>query len=132
MHVYNKEYRKKLMKDFHLRYLALRTCQWCQAVIKQGRRFLTALEQSHGDKPWDENVQSSMFLAERFSRQSLHRKNEHKLRKISQHDLDYLTSYGNDQNQFTSTVNKGTYQFETYAFLNFHIWRHQIIFDWRY
>lgn len=56
---------EKLMSDDQLRYLALHTCQWCQAVIKQGHRFFNTLEQIHGDEPWDENEQSSMFLADK-------------------------------------------------------------------
>lgn len=148
-----KSIREKFMTDAQLCYLALHTCQWCQAVIQQGRRFLNALEQSHGDEPWDENEQSSMFLAdkvflitainhaivnlERFDYEleqrndlSFHtileaigtqeeRRKIKKWRNMNEHDLDYLTGYGNEQDRFTSKVNKEPYQFETNAFATF-------------
>lgn len=144
---------EKLMTDSQLSYLALHTCQWCKAVIKQGQRFLNTLQQSRGDEPWDENEQSSMFLAdkvflitaiyhaivnlERFNYEleqrndlSFHtiletigtqeeRRKIKKWRNMNEHDLDYLTGRGNEQNKFISKVNKGTYQFETNAFITF-------------
>lgn len=144
---------RMLMTDAQLCYLALHTCQWCQAVIKQGQRFLNALEQIHGDEPWDENEQSTMFLAdrvflitainhaivnlERFDYElkqrkdlSFHtildaigtqeeRRKIKKWRNMNEHDLDYLTGCGNEQDKFVSKVNKGNYQFETNAFFTF-------------
>lgn len=43
------------MTDTQFRYVAQHTCQWCQAVLVQGRRFLDSLENLHGDLPWDKN-----------------------------------------------------------------------------
>lgn len=53
------------MSDKQISYLAQHTCQWCQAVLKQGIRFIDSLEMTHGDLPWEEDEHSSMFLADK-------------------------------------------------------------------
>lgn len=141
---------EKTMSNDQLCYLAIHTCQWCQAVIKQGWRFLDALEQTHGDVPWDEDEQSSMFLAdkvflitsinhaiinlERFDYELKQRDDSSfhtileaigtqeeririkKWRNMNEHDLDYLTGCGNEQDKFISKKTKRNYQFEINAF----------------
>lgn len=56
--------RKPPMSRRYLCFLALRTCQWCTAVLHQGKRFLDALESAGGRTPWEEN-DSSVFWVER-------------------------------------------------------------------
>ncbi len=53
------------MTDEQLRLLALHTCQWCDAVLQQGKRFLNAFEATNGKLPWEEDDHSSMFLADK-------------------------------------------------------------------
>lgn len=47
-------------------HLAIRTCEWCQAVLHQGRRFFEAFEQLHGEDPWENDKYSCMLMADRL------------------------------------------------------------------
>lgn len=58
--------------------LSCHTCQWCKAVIKQGRRFIDALGQGGGSLPWEEPEQDYIFLAEKtFFITAIHHAVEH-------------------------------------------------------
>lgn len=145
-----KQEKIKPMTNKQLNYLAYHTIQWCQIVLKQGRRFLDALEQSHGDLPWEEE-NCSMFLGDRvfFITAIYHaisnlerfnyeldcrnecssfgkildaictleeRKKIRIWRNMNEHDSDYLTEVGNNQDKFKSSIKKENYLFNTDAF----------------
>ena len=57
--------KKHQMTGGELFWLAYRTCQWWNAVIIQGKRFLDVLGDDHGGIPWG-NDKNCMFVAERM------------------------------------------------------------------
>lgn len=46
--------------------LSLHTCQWCEAVILQGHRFLDAVDRLQGALPWDGDGCSAAFHMDRL------------------------------------------------------------------
>lgn len=49
----------------YLYQLALRTGQWCNAVLCQAGRFFDALEASSRPLPWEDSEKADMFLADK-------------------------------------------------------------------
>ena len=61
-----KEIEELELTDWQLEQLAHHTCQWWNAVLTQGKRFIDALQSDHGKEPWDKSNTNNMFVAERI------------------------------------------------------------------
>lgn len=53
-----------MITDEQLEHLTFQSAQWYNSVLVQGKRFLDALDASHGQFPWDDK--SNIFIPEKM------------------------------------------------------------------